>query len=130
MTTDTQLLREFAATGSEPAFTELVSRHGRVVYAAALRQTANPNLAEEVTQAVFVLLAHKASSLSDHSVLIGWLMKATRFACRDLLRSERRRLARETAAYQMNEHPENAPPGDARRLCATPRWLRSQSCPA
>ena len=100
--TDAQLLREFAATGSESAFTDLVGRHGAAVYAAALRQTRNPHLAEEVTQAVFLLLARKAEALSGQAVLIGWLMKATQFAARDLLRSERRRLERETTAYHMN----------------------------
>lgn len=117
MTTDAQLLREFAATGSEAAFTELVGRHGPVVYAAALRQTGNPHLAEEVTQAVFLLLARKAASLSGEAILIGWLMKATRFAARDLLRSERRRLERETTAYHMNEsHPSSIPDADGGRL--------------
>lgn len=117
MTSDAQLLREFAATGSEAAFTELVGRHGPVVFAAALRQTGNPHLAEEVTQAVFLLLARKAASLSGEAVLIGWLMKATRFAARDLLRSERRRLERETTAYHMNEsHSSSIPDADGGRL--------------
>jgi RNA polymerase sigma factor (sigma-70 family) len=116
VTTDAQLMREFTATDSEEAFTELVSRHGGTVYAAALRQTANPHLANEVTQAVFILLARKAKSMSGEAVLIGWLMKATQFASRDLLRSERRRLERETAAYQMNEPLETPSSGEASRL--------------
>ncbi|HAB19462.1 MAG TPA: sigma-70 family RNA polymerase sigma factor [Verrucomicrobiota bacterium] len=104
--TDAQLLREFAATGSEAAFTDLVNRHAGPVHAAALRQTGDPHLAEEVTQAVFVLLARKATAISPDALLLGWLLRATRYAASDLLKSERRRRARETAAYQMNDHAE------------------------
>lgn len=102
MVTDAQLLRDFAASGAEEAFTELVRRHAGLVRAAALRQTNDPHLADEVTQAVFVLLARKAGSLRPEVVLLGWLMQAARYAAHDLLRAERRRRQRENAAFQMN----------------------------
>lgn len=102
MATEAQLLREFAASGSEAAFTELVKRHAGLVHAAALRQVGDPHLAQEVTQAVFLLLARKAGSFRPEVILLGWLMQATRFAANDLLRAERRRRHRETAAYEMN----------------------------
>lgn len=110
--TDAELLQEFAATGSESAFTTLVTRYAGAVHAAALRQTGDPHQAEEVMQAVFMLLARKASSLKPHGLLLGWLMQATRYAAADLLRSERRRRARETIAYQMNALPESPEPPD------------------
>lgn len=102
MVTDAQLMREFAASGAEEAFAELVRRHAGLVRAAALRQTNDAHLADEVTQAVFLLLARKAGSLSPKVVLLGWLMQAARFAANDLLRAERRRRQRENAAFQMN----------------------------
>lgn len=102
MVTDAQLLREFAASGAEEAFAELVRRHAGLVRAAALRQTNDAHLADEVTQAVFLLLARKAGSLSPKVFLLGWLMQAARFAANDLLRAERRRRQRENAAFQMN----------------------------
>ena len=76
---DVTLLREYAANNSEAAFETLVTRHIRLVYSAALRQTCDPELAEEVTQAVFTLLARKASQLSRNIILAGWLFKTTRY---------------------------------------------------
>ena len=61
--TDWQLLRDYAETHSEVAFAELVRRHADLVYSAALRQTRDPNLAEEVTQSVFLSLARKDAAL-------------------------------------------------------------------
>ena len=77
---DLTLLREYAANNSEAAFEELVSRRVGFVYSAALRQTRNPHLAEEITQAVFIILAQKAGNISNKTVLAGWLFKTTRYA--------------------------------------------------
>ena len=45
---DQQLLGEYAATQSEAAFAQIVARHARFVYSAALRQTGNETAAEEI----------------------------------------------------------------------------------
>ncbi len=52
MRDDMTLVREFAATKSEPAFAALVERHIGLVHSAALRQAGDAHLAEEITQAV------------------------------------------------------------------------------
>jgi len=96
---DMGLVRAYAAGQSEAAFATLVSRHGGLVYSAALRQLGDAHLAQDVTQAVFVILSRKASSLSPETILSGWLYRTTRFACADVLRRERRRQRREEEAH-------------------------------
>jgi RNA polymerase sigma factor (sigma-70 family) len=100
-TSDHDLLIAYAKDGSDVAFTELVQRHAHAVYASALRQTANPSLAEEVTQVVFILLARKAGSLKPGIVVAGWLFRATQFTAKDIMKAERRRLHRETTAFEV-----------------------------
>lgn len=102
MLDDQQLLRNFVKDGSEAAFTELVTRHVNLVYSAALRRTGDEQLAKDVTQQVFTDLARKAHSLPGGVVLAGWLHRATRFAAAQMLRTERRRHAREQEAVAMN----------------------------
>jgi RNA polymerase sigma factor (sigma-70 family) len=96
---DAQLLRDYAAHGSDPAFAGIVARHTDLVYSAALRQTGSPDLARDLAQSVFTDLARKAGALArpldEHASLAGWLYQATRFAVLTARREERRRLARE-----------------------------------
>lgn len=97
---DAELLAEYAARHSEAAFAELVRRHVALVHSAALRQVGDPNLAEEITQAVFLILARKAGSLAGRTVLAGWLCRTAHYAARDTLKIERRRHQREYLAGQ------------------------------
>jgi RNA polymerase sigma factor (sigma-70 family) len=98
MNDDMALVREFAASQSERAFETLVSRHVNLVYSAALRQTRDADLAQEITQAVFIILARKAGSLSPKTILSGWLYRTARFAAADALKIQRRRQHREQEA--------------------------------
>lgn len=107
---DTELLREYVQQHSEPAFRELVERHTDLVYSVALREVRDPHLAEEVTQAVFIALAQKASRLAATTVVAGWLFRATQFTARNARRTEYRRQRRiEEAARMENVNPNPAP---------------------
>ncbi|PYK58561.1 MAG: hypothetical protein DME21_15455, partial [Verrucomicrobia bacterium] len=104
MATDVELLQAYAQNRSESAFTELVQRHIDLVYSAALRDAhGDASLAEDTTQAVFVELAKKASSLVRHPALAGWLYTCVRRMAANLHRSEERRQRREEEAQIMNE---------------------------
>jgi RNA polymerase sigma factor (sigma-70 family) len=100
---DWQLLRDYAQRNSEEAFRELVDRYAGLVYHAALRQSGNPQTAQDVAQAVFIALARKADRLPRGTVLSGWLFRATRFAFANLAREESRRQRREQEAVMMQD---------------------------
>src|ERR1035437_7625267 len=102
MMSDWELLQAYAKNRSEPAFAELVQRHLNWVYSTALRQVRDAHLAEDVAQAVFVLLARKAGSLRPGTILSGWLFRTTRFVASRALRTEYRRKAREQSAVAMS----------------------------
>ena len=100
---DMALLREYASHNSEAAFEALVSRRVNFVYSAALRQVRNADLAGEITQAVFIILAQKAGIISDKTILAGWLFKTTRFAALAQMRAAAKRRHRELEAQMQSE---------------------------
>jgi RNA polymerase sigma factor (sigma-70 family) len=117
MSTDAELLREYAGTRSEAAIAELVNRYLGLVYHAALRQLGgDTHGAQDVAQVVFTRLAGKAAALRRHEALAGWLHTTTRFAASEARRTEQRRLAREQEAHTMDEI--------SRESGAVPDWER------
>jgi len=102
MNYDLTLLRDYAAHNSEPAFATLVSRHINLVYSVALRHVRDAHLAEEITQAVFIILAQKAQSLDQKIILSGWLCRVARHVSAKALRTQFRRQQREQEAYMQS----------------------------
>jgi RNA polymerase sigma factor (sigma-70 family) len=111
MSADMALMREYAQSNSEQAFATLVSKHVNLVYSVALRQVHDPHLAEEITQAVFIILVRKAKSLSPKTILSGWLCRTTRNVSADTLKIQRRRQFREREAQMQSTL--NQPDSDA-----------------
>lgn len=96
---DHDLLRQYAEQNSEAAFAVLVTRHVDKVYSVALRHTRNAHAAEEITQAVFVILAKKSGRLGGRVILSGWLYETARLTAVTFIRSEIRRTHREQEAH-------------------------------
>src|SRR5688572_18351942 len=113
--TDSELLHAFARGRDQAAFARIVERHGGLVYSAALRQV-GPALADDVSQAVFFILARKAHRV-DGRTLAGWLVKAARLTAMASQRKELRLKQREHKAALMKHESVDAPQADA-----APAW--------
>jgi RNA polymerase sigma factor (sigma-70 family) len=107
MADDLELLREFAASGAEEPFRALVERHSGMVHGVAMR-VAGDALADEVTQAVFIILARKAGTLRDGAVVGAWLYRTARFVALEAVRAEKRRRARNEAFGMSGDESEKA----------------------
>ena len=123
--TDAQLLGQFVRATSranaQHAFAGLVRRHVDWVYSAARRMVGDPGLAEDVTQAVFIVLARKAAGMSrepggagDAGSLSPWLFNVTRYTAAAARRSRARREhhERQAAAMAIAQRPPADPRGD------------------
>src|SRR6202162_6299292 len=98
MTDDSQLLVTCAHDRSAGGFAALVERHIDFVYAAALRQTGDTHIAEDITQAVFLLFAQRAGRLTPETIVKGWLFNTTRYVVANFRRAEARRKLHERKA--------------------------------
>ena len=95
--TDSALLREFIEHRAPAVFTELISRNADWIYAAAVRLVRDKELAEDICQAVFLLLWQRAHSIRAEA-LNGWLFKVTRYCASNALRTTQRRKKHERSA--------------------------------
>jgi len=88
---DAALLEEWVTHCREAAFAELVEKYQKLVLAAAMRRTGNPESAQDVAQQVFALLAAKAPLLIGRRSIAGWLYYVASHLGARTLRTERRR---------------------------------------
>jgi RNA polymerase sigma factor (sigma-70 family) len=103
------LLRQYAETGSEHAFAEVVRRHLDLVYSVARRVgNGDAHFAEDVAQIVFADVARRARELSGNRVFAGWLYRHTWFTAAKAIRAEKRRKTREETAMQQFSNQEDS----------------------
>ena len=106
---DMELVRQYVTSQCESAFAALVSRYTNLVYSAAFRRTGNSQLAEEITQAVFTILAQKADTLDKKTILPGWLYRAACYVSGAAIKQELRRRRREEEAYMQSVSNQTEP---------------------
>ena len=98
---DWELLRRYAHQRDQAAFAQVVRRHVDLVFSAAMRRVGRREMAEDVTQAVFVILAAKARKICDGTgPLSAWLLQCVRYAAANAIKMEKRRRRHETAALR------------------------------
>ena len=103
MSTDQELLHAYCHQHEEAAFAQLVQRHSALVLAACRRITGDHHDAEDATQAVFIVLASKASALGTCDCLAAWLHRVACYAAMRQ-RTARWRRRREVAMSSPDAH--------------------------
>lgn len=90
--TDEDVLASYVAgRDRDQAFSELMDRYSRRVYAICYRYFANHADAEDATQDTFVAIARRAATFSANSKLSTWVYRVAINACNDLARKRTRR---------------------------------------
>jgi RNA polymerase sigma factor (sigma-70 family) len=93
---DRQLLARFVREQDEAAFAVLVRRHGPLVFGACRRALPDPNDAEDVFQATFLILAQKAGVVGWRESAAGWLLQTSLLLARKARHRAMVRRQRET----------------------------------
>jgi RNA polymerase sigma-70 factor (ECF subfamily) len=84
------LLVRRAANGDDGAFTELVRRHERRVFAVAMRMLGREEDALDATQDTLITVYRKIGQFRGESAFTTWLHRITMNACYDILRAKTR----------------------------------------
>jgi RNA polymerase sigma factor (sigma-70 family) len=100
---DHDLLQRFILQGDESAFTVLVKRYGPMVLGLCLRILRHRQDAEDVFQAVFLVLARKAGTIRQRESLAGWLHRVAYRTAMKLRAANARRHARTLPLFDVPE---------------------------
>ena len=114
-TSDAELLGAWRGRGDRAAMDELIRRHIHFVYGAARRQVRDASHAEDVTQAVFMLLIHKSPRITSDAAVAVWLHRATRYAAANARRMLQRQAERERRAAKPDVQPMTSDESEAYR---------------
>jgi RNA polymerase sigma factor (sigma-70 family) len=90
-----ELLAQFASTGRQEPFEEIVRRYGGMVFNLCFEVTGNRHDAEDAVQAAFLSLAVQCKSGSPVHAIGPWLQQVARRLSLDINRSRKRRKNRE-----------------------------------
>ena len=104
------LLRRYVDFASQEAFSELVGRHLTWVYSTCYKALRDREMAEDASQAVFIILARRASTITPQTRISGWLFNTARFVVKDARKQQaryrrREEIARELASERMVVRP-------------------------
>jgi RNA polymerase sigma-70 factor (ECF subfamily) len=95
-----------ALEGDNDAFTELVRRHKRRVFAAAARFARDDHQLDDIAQEVFVRVFRNLGKFRGDAPFEHWLARITVSACYDFLRKERRvreQVALDAVEYELHD---------------------------
>jgi RNA polymerase sigma factor (sigma-70 family) len=98
---DQQLLAALVGINRDTALAECIRRFGPMVRRTAWRITCDEHRADDVCQAVFLILLRKAAGLANHTSPSAWLHQVTVLTARDMVKSEARRQRREQEAVMV-----------------------------
>jgi RNA polymerase sigma-70 factor (ECF subfamily) len=101
------LLVRRAANGDDGAFTELVARHERRVFAVAMRMLGREEDALDATQDTLITVYRKVGQFRGESAFTTWLHRITMNACYDILRKK----ARQPVVHVAGEDDPQRDPG-------------------
>ena len=104
--TDADLLKAYAETSDQDAFTELVRRHGPLVWSVCRRVLGSSADAEDASQAAFLALAQQASRGRTFPSAGAWLHRVAHDIAVDVLRSRKVRQRREKEVAEMMQGAE------------------------
>src|SRR5436305_1772198 len=91
-TTDAELLGRFLSHRDEDAFTELVRRHGALVWRIC-RRLVGTSSADDAFQATFLILACRAQSVRKAASVGSWLVGVAGRVARQMRKRDRRFVA-------------------------------------
>ncbi|HEV3386057.1 MAG TPA: sigma-70 family RNA polymerase sigma factor [Gemmata sp.] len=107
---DGELLDRFSRSRDNEAFTELVRRHGPIVYRIC-RRLVGTGAADDAFQATFLLLATRTSAAKAANSIGGWLAGVAGRVARQIRRAAQRRQNHETkAANHQSVEPADSTP--------------------
>ncbi len=127
---DAELLNRYVAERDGPAFAALVARHGSMVFGVCQRIISDWHIAEDAFQAIFLVLARRAATVSPPGAVAGWLHGVAVRVAKNTRRGELRRTGRERPTQEPPEQvAPDAPDTDLRdvidgELLCLPRKYR------